>query len=267
MSGISPHKVVKDKSYQNVGFYSSKPRFPTASDTLGAVVKIDHGPYFIAKAETRKAHVGRQLYTNHAGGYFSKIVASNEPFSDKGTGKAEGIRKLGFTRGSALNRDDMSNIYDVLRYRQQLDQEIKTLARGGAVRRGSVDALGFDEDGNNGALGETRRGDDTLSGSKNIDATLSNTNNKMGVSMKTRLPQCETGYDRQLYVPEFVPKVEREIKYARDFGPYRTTMHDMGDGCTDPANIHAPENAKQNFTAKLREVPHLNSPGTLKRFV
>lgn len=269
MGGISPHKVVKDKSFGSPGYYSTKARFAEN-------IKYEGEPYVVHKQILRNAHVGRQMTTNFTNVVFGKIVATSEPFNDKSTSKGDAARKLGFSRGSALNRDDISNIYDVLRYRQQLDQEIKTLARGAAERRGSLTELALDSTGDAAAAGmeDTRTGADstggmsaTFSPSRNTGNALSNTNNKMGISLKSRMPNLEHGYDKQVFVPEFVPKVEREVRYARDYGPYRTTMHDIGDGCSDPANIKAPENAKQNFTAKLREIPHLNTVSSLARFV
>lgn len=269
---LSPHKVIKNSSYGAPGFYSSKTRAPPAAvDCLGKLMEIKKDVYQPAKnASLRNAHVGRQLYTSFQSKPFGKVEYVAEVYSDKGTSKANTNRKIGFTRSSAMGRDEVSSIYDVLRYRQQLNQEVKTATRGLSHNNNeeeessaAADAEGFESTvpASPGGRAMSISGASDRGGDEH-----GSSGGALGHSLRSRLPQVATDFDRSRHVPEFTTKTPREIKYARDYGTSRPTSQDIGEGASDPSVLSPPEFSKKSFTSSFGEKPHLDATGTMKRF-
>lgn len=246
---MDAHKKVSKSSYGALGAYSTKTRFPQVIP--GPAAEYKPSPYQSVKAvEFRKAYVGRQLYASFTEKDFGKLEYVASPFSDSGTKKSNEARKIGFGRSGPMSRDDVSNIYDVLRYRQQLNQEIRTAARGAAMEEEKAAAAG-------GGLGDSTR---SLGASTGGGAGTG-----LDHSLRARLPQCDTDFDRKNHVPEFTTKTPRDIKYSRDYGTYRSAATEIGEGCFDAQSLSPPKCSKG--VPPTGEKTHLDSTGSMSRFV
>lgn len=300
MGDKSPRLLVKQSSFGSSGMYATKTHFPRGHDLKGASpipALATTEPFSPAKHDTvllRPAHVGRQMYTGSPKPRpFSAVVYKAEEFSDKSTPRSprEGNRKIGFGRSGTLTRDEISNRYDVQRFRHGVKEEMKVTARA-LEAEGYVVTSPRSQAGTPSAsplkgeeFGFSVRGTSPVSRLQRPQTAPAKTTSMSGTSsdlslrlplntiaapgsprsprgsfgLAASLPRCDTGYDTARHVPEFKATTTREERYSRDYGPWRTSSSDIGVGCLDITKLRPASSPRRNFLEQMTCKIHMAS--------
>ena len=114
-------------------------------------------------------------------------------------------RKMGFGTNRPLNRDDLSNVMEVGRYRHHLELERKQ-------EKGATEAL-MEEARQLAASGRARTAPD--------------------FGLSTRIPKFSHQFDRTVHVDDFATKryAAGEVRPEKYLGTMRPTSADLGQGC------------------------------------
>jgi hypothetical protein len=172
----------------------------------------------------------QQVITSVArkGQYFDKLTYAAEAYED--AGKKGAVRKPGFGSGLPLNRDDLSNVIEIGRYRHRLMTEAKSVKKASDRVAAATGQL---------------PGGDTTSGSRapaHGSAAELRSTGLAGV-----IPRFQSAYDRGRHVAEFsTRKLPAEMKYTRAYGPVRSTSSEIGEGCFE--DLKPPAEGKGDFS-------------------